>query len=89
MALPIIPHEFLGADCCGCLYVVEGTENQDRCNECGSAIPPNDVHRAALEMESTEVACPHCGKRREIYGFSEVHAFVCRHCGRGTDVKST
>jgi hypothetical protein len=63
-------------------------EKEYRCNECEALIPPDDVHRAVFEMESTAATRPHCGKRNEIYGFSEVYAFVCQQCGRGTDVKS-
>jgi DNA-directed RNA polymerase subunit RPC12/RpoP len=85
---PVLPHELFGVGCCGCLYVIAGAENEYRCNECGATIPPDEVHRVALEMESTEVACRHCGKRNEIHGFCEVHAFVCRYCGRGVDLKS-
>ena len=37
--LPIIPHESLGADCCGCLAVIERDDRADIiCNECGALI---------------------------------------------------
>ncbi len=84
MALPIIPHEEFGADCCGCLVEVVGDTTEYRCNECGAIIPPEDVQRIVMEMESVEVSCPHCGKVNHIEGFSEVYAFVCRYCGHST-----
>jgi hypothetical protein len=36
-----------------------------------------------LEMESCEQTCLHCGKPNQIDGFSQVFAFVCRHCCEG------
>jgi transposase-like protein len=86
MALPIIPHEDFGADCCGCLYIVAGDQPEYRCNECGAVIPPEDVHRVVMEMPSAKETCPHCGTVNQIEGFSEVFAFVCRHCGRGVNI---
>jgi predicted RNA-binding Zn-ribbon protein involved in translation (DUF1610 family) len=83
MALPIIPHSDFGVDCCGCLIEVVGEQSEFLCNECGGVIPPADVHRAVMEMESTEATCPHCGWVNHIDGFSEVHAFTCRYCGEG------
>ena len=53
------------------------------CNECGAKIPTRDVYRAVMQMESTEATCPHCGRLNQIDGFSEISAFICRHCGRG------
>jgi DNA-directed RNA polymerase subunit RPC12/RpoP len=53
------------------------------CNECEAIIPVQDVQRVVLEMESTEATCPHCGQASHIDGFSEVFAFVCRHCQKG------
>jgi hypothetical protein len=49
--LPIIPHETLGADCCGCLYVrVDGDQADIVCNECAAVIrtvPAGDVRVVA------------------------------------------
>lgn len=83
MALPIIPHSDFGADCCGCLVEIVGEKAEFVCNECGAIVPPEDVHRAVIEMESTDATCPHCGRVNEISGFSEVSAFICRYCGEG------
>lgn len=52
------------------------------CNECGAVVSKKDVARIVIEMESTDVSCPHCGKVNHIDGFSEVSAFV-RFCGEG------
>jgi hypothetical protein len=36
---PIIPHESAGADCCGCIVpVVQGSDVELRCNECGAVV---------------------------------------------------
>jgi hypothetical protein len=48
--LPIIPHEKLGADCCGCLVVqLNGDQADIVSNECGAV-----VHKvAAADVETT------------------------------------
>ncbi len=86
VALPIIPHESFGGDCCGCLYIVAGTEPEYHCNECGAIISAGDVHRVVMEMPSVEETCPHCGRVNQIDGFLQVFAFVCRHCGQGVNL---
>ena len=70
MLRPILPHEFFGADCCGCL-VEEILDDGPKftCNECGEPVPVQDVQRVVLEMESTEATCPHCGHVNQIDGF--------------------
>ncbi len=84
MALPIIPHELFGVNCCGCLVeIVEEHATKFVCNECDAVIPAEDVQEAVITMESVEATCPHCNHVNEISGFSEVFAFKCRHCGRG------
>jgi Zn finger protein HypA/HybF involved in hydrogenase expression len=83
MALPIIPHEFFGVDCCGCLVEIVDVDRQFRCNECDALIPVEDVQRAVMEIESTEAICPHCGEVNHISGFASVDAFICAHCSRG------
>jgi hypothetical protein len=83
VALPIVPHELFGGDCCGCLHDIVGEQSQFVCNECGAVVPVADVQGAVMEMESCEATCPHCGRINHIDGFSKIEAFVCRHCGRG------
>jgi DNA-directed RNA polymerase subunit RPC12/RpoP len=83
LALPLIPHEFFGVNCCGCLVEIIGEETQFVCNECEAVIPAGDIHRAALEIESTEATCPHCGQINQISGLATVDAFICVRCGRG------
>jgi hypothetical protein len=51
-----------------------------------AVIPAEDVQRVVMEMPSVEEIGPHCGKTNQIDGFSEVFAFVCRHCGLGVDL---
>jgi predicted RNA-binding Zn-ribbon protein involved in translation (DUF1610 family) len=89
MALPIIPHEEFGADCCGCLVEIVGETTEYHCNECGAVISPADVQRVVMEMPSVEATCPHCGNLNQIDWFSQVFAFVCRHCGQGVAVNSS
>jgi DNA-directed RNA polymerase subunit RPC12/RpoP len=81
--IPHHPPESFGADCCGCLVEIIGATTEYRCNECDAIIPPDEVHRVVLEIVSTDATCPHCGRVNEIAGFSEVHAFICKHCGHG------
>jgi|HubBroStandDraft_1064217.scaffolds.fasta_scaffold422169_1 predicted RNA-binding Zn-ribbon protein involved in translation (DUF1610 family) len=83
MALPIMPHELFGVDSCGSLFEIVAGTSEFVCNECGAKVPTPEAHRGVMQMESTEDTCPHCGMLNQIDGFSEVSAFICRHCGRG------
>jgi hypothetical protein len=53
---PIIAHETLGADCCGCLVVrLDGDQAQIVCNECRALIrtfPAAEVEAALWAMWS-------------------------------------
>lgn len=88
MALPIIPHELFGADCCGCLIEIVAAVRKFRCNECDAVVPIEDVQRAVMQMESCDATCRHCGRVNEINGFSEVFAFVCSYCRAGVSIGS-
>ena len=95
--LPIVPHEFLGADCCGCLCpIVHGNEAALLCNECGEVVATvlaSDVERTLLEMAMKggicSATCPHCGAVNTFIGFSSMQAYVCKECGAGVDVPMT
>ena len=58
--LPIIPHESLGTDCCGCLFVlVKGGQADIVCNECRAVIRTvrvGDVQSVMSEMAQTDVS---------------------------------
>jgi hypothetical protein len=92
--LPIIPHESLGTDCCGCLYVrIDGAQAAIICNECGPMIrtvPVVDVEAVMLEMAQTDVICSarctHCGALNTFPGMSSIGAFICSECGEGVVV---
>jgi len=86
VALPILPHELFGADCCGCLVEIVAETTEFVCNECGAVLPPDAVHLAVMTLEFTDASCPHCGRVNHITGFSEVHAFVCVYCGQGASL---
>ena len=89
--LPIIPHESLGADCCGCLFVrVNADQASIICNECGAVVrtlPNADVEAAMLEMAQTDVictaVCTHCGALNTFPGMAAIEAFICSECGEG------
>ena len=87
MALPLIPHSEIEPDCCGCLCeVVDEEKTYFICNECSAIVSKEEAARIVLEMESVDEVCPHCGKVNRIDGFSEVFAFICRHCGQGVSI---
>jgi hypothetical protein len=83
MALPLIPHEMFGVDCCGCLVENIGKEREFRCNECDLVIPTEEVQRVVMEIDTTEAICPHCGEVNRMSGFVSVDAFICVRCGCG------
>jgi hypothetical protein len=94
--LPIIPHESLGADCCGCLIVqINGDHADIVCNECGAAIRTvrvGDIQAAMSEMAQTDIIssarCTHCGALNTFPGMSSVEAFICSECGEGVALGS-
>ena len=59
--LPIVPHETLGADCCGCLFIdLAGDLAKIVCNECGvvvRALPVGEVEAAMRELARTDTIC--------------------------------
>jgi hypothetical protein len=67
--LPVIPHEKLGADCCGCLVVQPNRGQADIvCNECRAVVrtvPVADVESTFLDLVSVALICSaqctHCG----------------------------
>jgi hypothetical protein len=88
---PIIPHETLGADCCGCLIVqVRGDKADIICNQCAALIRTvsvEDLEGVLTEMARTDtigsVRCPHCGALNTFPDFSTIEAFICCECGEG------
>jgi hypothetical protein len=89
--LPIIPHESLGADCCGCLMVRVREDYADIiCNECDAVIRTTgvaEVENTLRELARTDAICnarcPHCGIVNTFPGWKMIEAFVCSACGRG------
>ena len=65
----ILPHELAtGADCDGCLIVLErGDMVEIKCNSCGAVVDTVPIERAGtrlMELASVEICsaeCPHCG----------------------------
>ena len=89
--IPIIAHESLGADCCGCLVVRgRGQQAEILCNECGEVVrtvPSQDVERTSYELAPTTAICSsrcnHCGALNRFPGMSSVDVYVCSECGGG------
>ena len=86
-----LPHaDFGDPECCGCLCGTIREQQADIvCNECGTVVrtvPVADLQRTLDDMELTldvcTEMCPHCGKVNVFPGFSEMHAYTCRECGR-------
>jgi hypothetical protein len=77
MALPIIPHDEFGADCCGCRVEIIGETTEYRCNGCGAVIPAEEGQRVVMEMPSVEATCPHCGKINRVDGFFRRYSRSC------------
>jgi hypothetical protein len=86
MPLPILFHEDLGVNCCGCLVETIDPERRFHCAECAATVPVADIQRALLEMKFTEATCPVCGKANHIDGLVTIDAFVCQYCGAGVGV---
>jgi len=91
----ILPHELAtGADCDGCLIVVEhGDMVEIKCNSCGTVVDTVPIDRAGarlIELTSPEMCsarCPHCGLLSAFPGFWMIESFVCRQCGKGVNVE--
>jgi hypothetical protein len=91
----ILPHELAtGADCDGCLIVVErGDMVEIKCNSCGVVVDTVPIDRAGsrlMELASAEMCsarCPHCGGTNVFRGFTVIEAFVCQECGEAVNVE--
>jgi ribosomal protein S27E len=92
-----IPHsEFGDPDCCGCLNgIVDGDQARIVCNECGAVVRTGqtaDLQKTLdpmeLEMDFATAKCPHCGAMNIFSGFTEMTAFTCRGCGKGSQTFS-
>jgi hypothetical protein len=91
----IVPHEWLGANCCGCIVpVVRGDDVDLVCNECNALIrtvPGNEADQTLANLASSDeicsAKCPHCTAMNVFPGFSAMTAFTCRECGEGVTVE--
>jgi len=94
----ILPHELAtGADCDGCLTVVERGDGmvEIKCDSCSAVIDTVPIGRAGsrvMELASVEMCsarCPHCGATNVFRGFTVIETFVCQECGEGVNVEPT
>jgi peptide subunit release factor 1 (eRF1) len=91
----IVPHESLGADCCGCIVAVSNGHEADLvCNECKALIrtvPASEVDQILAQLAASDeicsAKCPSCGVQNLFPGFSAMHAFTCRECGEGVAIE--
>jgi hypothetical protein len=91
----IVPHELLGAECCGCLVpVISGDKADLVCNECNALIrtvPTAEAEQTLAQLavsdEICSAKCPRCEALNTFPGFSAMHAFTCRECGEGVAVE--
>ena len=89
-ALPVVPHEITGVDCCGCVFLREAANGvlEFVCNECGAIA--GSLHRelliALLQLEAARPVCPHCGQQNVFTGFDKMIFFTCEHCGQPVKV---
>ncbi len=82
-------------ECCGIVVPVARGELADlKCNECGAVIATVSAGSAESSLLQMAVSggvcsevCPHCGDLNVFPGFSEMVAYVCRHCGEGVSIK--
>ena len=91
----IVPHELAtGADCDGCLVVVEhGDVVEIKCNSCGGVVdivPIRHTGTRLMELASVEIfsaLCPRCGATNMFRGFTVIETFICRECGEMVNVE--
>jgi hypothetical protein len=85
-AMPIVPHEIAGVECCGCIIAeVDGGTAELRCNECGAVVGVIQIDILRGLLECVPAKCSHCG-RRNVAGFSKMIVYACHHCGKPVDV---
>jgi hypothetical protein len=89
----ILHAEFGEPHCPGLLYAVprESGELVDfECNDCGAIVRTVAASESASTIEAmredngdgVSAFCNHCGGINEFPGYSEMFAFICRHCGQ-------
>ena len=94
---PIIPHQNVGVDCCGCLVPeVHGDQVRLVCNECGAIVrtitraqfDAGHIPEDLLPKTVTTARCPHRSAVQAFPEFSSIEAFVCRECGLGVAISA-
>jgi hypothetical protein len=93
----IVPHESLGADCCGCIVAVNRGDEADLvCNECNALIRTVPAAQAELTLFAArifrgdlqrKVSALHSAEC--IFRSSAMNAFTCRECGEGVATAPT
>ena len=89
-ALPIMPHALNGTDCDGCIVAQANQGTIELvCNECREILGRIDQHIliSLLQVEAARPICPDCGQVNVIPGFTEIFAYICRHCGAAVKVR--
>jgi DNA-directed RNA polymerase subunit RPC12/RpoP len=87
--MPIVPHELVNPDCCGCIVAVPtGDQITLRCNECGVIVGTIQaaILSALLGLDAITAECPFCGHSNMLPGFSEMLVYVCSGCDRTVEV---
>ena len=82
MVVPVIPHELIGAHCCGHLFAIAADLEQYRCSQCSAVVPYQAVRRAVTNITRSEDTCPHCAYRNVIQGFATIDEYACVKCHR-------
>ena len=87
-ALPVVPHELTGADCCGCIVVREAAEGnlQFVCNEVlrGSwgRSTANCWSRCCNWKRRARVSTSAAASKAVFTASSEMLFYICQHCGQ-------
>ena len=96
MLATFVPHaDFGDPDCPGFLFGIVRDLGYIECNDCDVVIrtvPAADLQRTLNEMELSQEfcteKCPHCGNVNLFPGFSEMLAYICKHCGESVKVSN-
>lgn len=72
-SFPVIPHELMGVDCCGCIIVRVATV---------------EIMKVLLGIGSCRLTCPTCGRENTFLGFSSILMARCSNCDAVIETKA-
>jgi uncharacterized Zn-finger protein len=89
-ALPIVPHDLAGTDCCGCIVARDKQDSIELvCSECNAIVGTihPQVFVRLVKLEAARPVCPYCDQVNVFPGYTRMLLYIYQHCGRSVKVR--